>query len=116
MNQEFKDLINRIKFEYGLTQKEIAEKLGVNGSYISEVISGKYPFSDSLKENIRSNFFRNEVRMRDHGNSQIIHNNSGTAINGGDEKTVVDRMQDQIDSLLAQNDKLLTIIENLTKK
>lgn len=56
MNQEFKDLISRIKYEYGLTQKEIAEKIGVNSTYISEVISGKHPFSDSLREKIDSNF------------------------------------------------------------
>lgn len=54
-------------------------------------------------------------------NSQIIEHNSGTAITGDNtvvnppEVISVSKMQNQIDELIAQNGKLLDIIDRLTK-
>ena len=52
MNQEFKGVINTIKYKFNLTQAEIADKLGVTRAYISEVIGGRAPYSENLKQKI----------------------------------------------------------------
>ena len=52
MNLEFKELIADIKHKYKLNQEQIAEKLGVSRPYISEIINGRAPFNDKLRENI----------------------------------------------------------------
>ena len=56
MNQEFKSLIGDIKHKYSITQAQIAERLGVTRPYISEIINGRAPFSDALREKIEDVF------------------------------------------------------------
>ena len=56
MNKEFKDIINRIKYTYSLNQAQIAERLGLSRAYISEVINGRAPFNESLKQRIDTVF------------------------------------------------------------
>ena len=56
-------------------------------------------------------------------NTQVIGSNHGTAINGGDQTNIQDaefrayvfRKDAQVDELLAQNGKLIDIIQSLTK-
>ena len=56
MNTEFKSLIGDIKYKYALTQAQIAERLGITRPYISEIINGRAPFSDALREKIEETF------------------------------------------------------------
>ena len=56
MNTEFKSLIGDIKYKYALTQAQIAERLGITRPYISEIINGRAPFSDALRERIEDTF------------------------------------------------------------
>ena len=56
MNQEFKRILQDIKFTYGLSQIEIAEKLGVNPTYLSNIVGQRFPFSDQLRIKIHSIF------------------------------------------------------------
>lgn len=56
MNTEFKSLIGDIKYKYDLTQAQIAEKLGITRTYISEIINGRAPFSDALRDRIEETF------------------------------------------------------------
>lgn len=56
MNQEFKTIIKRIKATYDLTQGQIADKLGVTPTYLSDVSGGRVPFNDKLRERIESTF------------------------------------------------------------
>ena len=51
-NEQLKRAVDEIKYKFGLKQAEIASKLGLNSTYLSGVINGKFPFSDNLKENI----------------------------------------------------------------
>lgn len=56
INKELKNIINSIKSREGITQKEIAERLGLNPRHLSSVINGKYAPSESLKNNLHMNF------------------------------------------------------------
>ena len=53
MNQEFKILMADIKSQEKITQKEIAQRLGVTTQYLSDVAGGRVPFNDKLKERIK---------------------------------------------------------------
>lgn len=52
VNQEFKNLISKIKFNYKLKQEEIAGKIGVTGPYLSDMINGRVPLTDSLQDKL----------------------------------------------------------------
>lgn len=52
VNQQLKNAIESIKFSSKLKQAEIAERLGVKSTYLSDMINGRVPFSDSIKEKI----------------------------------------------------------------
>ena len=56
MNDAFKARLARIKSDYGLTQEEIANGLGLSRTYLSAVVGGKYPYSESLKIKIEGRF------------------------------------------------------------
>ena len=55
-NEELKNIVRKIKYRYNLTQKEIAEQIGVNSQYLSNVLNGRYPYTDELKKKIYQQF------------------------------------------------------------
>lgn len=55
-NERLKKAVEEIKFRFNLTQTEIAAKLGLNHTYFSGVINGKYPFSQKLATEIYKQF------------------------------------------------------------
>ena len=56
MNQEFKRIIEEIRFRTGLNQTEIAGRLGVSKSRLSDIASGRVAFSDNMRSKIREEF------------------------------------------------------------
>ena len=44
-NEELKEIVRKIKYRYHLTQKEIAEQIGVNSQYLSQYTALTYSFS-----------------------------------------------------------------------
>lgn len=115
----------------GITQEVIAAQLGVTQQYISGLLSGKKPFGKKQAQRFAELWGispswlltgEGEMMISSGNNTQVIENNTGTAINGdgtvvhpaGDSRTI-ERMQNQIDELLAQNGKLLVIIDRLTQ-
>lgn len=55
-NQELTNLIKKIKYQSGLRQSDIASQIGVSGSYLSDALNGRVPFSDSLRKKIYEQF------------------------------------------------------------
>lgn len=55
-NQELKEIIRKIKFLKGLSQKEIAAELDSSATYLSDMIHGRVPFSDEFRSNINKVF------------------------------------------------------------
>ncbi len=49
MNEEVKNLVNKIKFLYNTNQKGVAELVGIDYRYLSNVLNGRYPLSEELK-------------------------------------------------------------------
>ncbi|MCD7923680.1 MAG: LexA family transcriptional regulator [Bacteroides sp.] len=56
VNQEFKRLIDKIKYEYSINQSQIADKLGVKKTYISDMINGRVPYNETMSKKISDVF------------------------------------------------------------
>lgn len=56
VNQEFKKLIDRIKYEFSINQSQIAEKLGVKKSYLSDMINSRVPYNETMRKKISEVF------------------------------------------------------------
>jgi len=52
VNQELKSIISEIKFKNKLTQAQISDSIGVKSTYLSDVINGRVPVSDSILNKI----------------------------------------------------------------
>lgn len=56
VNQEFKKLIDRIKYEYSINQSQIADRLGVKKTYVSDMINGRVPYNETMSKKISDVF------------------------------------------------------------
>lgn len=59
-NSELYDLIARIKYEHGVTQAEIAGKIGVSKPYLSDMVNGRVPYTDSTRKKLLSAYLDEE--------------------------------------------------------
>lgn len=60
-NNEFKKILIRMKRTTGITMKKAAERLGMSYSYLSDVASGRSPFTDELRGKMIQAFGANVV-------------------------------------------------------
>lgn len=126
-NKELEDLIRRIKFIYKLNQGEIAAKIGVKSTYLSDTLNGRAEFNDTLKSKIYETFsdIKAELSSRQYAGGAEQSNINGDNINGNNvtvNKTDTERLMELLASkeqslAKAQEhiDKLLVIIDRLTK-
>lgn len=134
INQELKELVRQIKFHYKLNQSEIAEKLGVTVSYLSDAINGRVPFSENLRSKIYEVFSDATPQATNHIVFGGQHVQNGDAVNGNQivEQApqselklcgeldrligLLEMKQKSLDTLIEQQSRYLTIIENLSQK
>lgn len=69
INQELKKIISEIKYNFEINQAEIADKLEVTPTYLSDMINGRVPFSDSIKIKIYEVF---KIDIRENKNNLLI--------------------------------------------
>jgi transcriptional regulator with XRE-family HTH domain len=48
VNKDLKNIIGDIKFNDGLTQTEIAQKIGVSSTYLSDMVNERVPITSSI--------------------------------------------------------------------
>ena len=58
---EFREILSRIKQNYGKTMRSIADELGMNYSYLSDISTGKAPFTDATRQKIMSTYGRHVI-------------------------------------------------------
>lgn len=56
INQDLKNKIDHIKFIHRLTQRQIADKLAIKPTYLSDLINGRAPMNAQFAERIRTTF------------------------------------------------------------
>ena len=126
-NKELNELIKRIKYQYDLNQGEIASKIGVKDTYLSDVLNGRADFNDTLRIKIYEVFsdVKAELSSQRYAGGGEQTNVNGNNINGNNV-TVTPADMDKLLEILSMKeaslvkaqehiDKLLEIIGNLTK-
>ena len=84
-NQELKEIIRKIKFLKGLSQKEIAAELDSSATYLSDMIHGRVPFSDEFRSNINKVF--PDCISEDNSNTATINGTNHGLIAVGNHTT-----------------------------
>lgn len=126
-NKELNELIKRIKYQYDLNQGEIASKIGVKDTYLSDVLNGRADFNDTLRTKIYEVFsdVQAELSSQRYAGGGEQTNVNGNNINGNNV-TINPADMDKLLEILSMKeaslvkaqehiDKLLEIIGNLTK-
>lgn len=126
-NKELNELIKRIKYQYDLNQGEIASKIGVKNTYLSDVLNGRADFNDTLRTKIYEVFsdVQAELSSQRYAGGGEQTNVNGNNINGNNV-TINPADMDKLLEILSMKeaslvkaqehiDKLLEIIGNLTK-
>nr|DAT56131.1 MAG TPA: helix-turn-helix domain protein [Bacteriophage sp.] len=133
INQDFKDIIIRIKYEFNLNQSQIAERLGVKSTYLSDMINGRVPYNESMGKKIHEVFHISKDENMNYGqnfgsiggNNRSTYNNVGNTSNEDTEflKQKIEllelRLKEKDDIIQAKNETIETkneIIENLKAK
>lgn len=137
-NKELRKAIEGIKFRFNIkTQKEIAELLGCNYTYLSDLLRGNNKiseeFSDKLKETfgVNPNFIlngtepiwiANDIVLKGDNNTQVAGNsnnvNSSAEIQMALKEISEMRklIQEQVKNNQDQFNRLMSVIEKLTEK
>lgn len=77
VNVPLKKAIEEIKMRDGLSQREIAQKLGVHNTYLSGMINSKVPLTDNMIENIHKVF---NIYIKGNDKNIILSNNTNETL------------------------------------
>ena len=73
INQEIKNLVKDICDKYHISQKELANRIGKDSNYLSDVVNGRYKNVDKIKNAILSTFPQ-DANIQNVENS-VVHGN-----------------------------------------
>lgn len=125
-NQILADVVRSVKFHFGLTQAEIANKTGITKTYLSDLIGGRSPLSEEYSDKLNAIFGVNREYLRTgvgkmYDGSVSQNNINGDNINGHNvtvNKNGV-KMLDEVSKvigLLGKKDEQIDQILDLLKK
>lgn len=63
INQRLKNVVAAIKYKHGLKQSEIADKMGIKNTYLSDVINGRSPLSELFSDKLTTAFSVSKVYL-----------------------------------------------------
>lgn len=102
INQEFKNYIDRICYDYRVSQAEVAQQSGLNPTYLSQIMNGKRPFTEKTKDKI-------EIAFPTPSYNQNVEN---SVVHGNVHQDNRKYYSDSPDVLKAQISQLETVISD----
>lgn len=75
---EEKRFINRIKYQTGLNQSQLAERLGFGKSYLSDIMAGRKPLTDSIRTKMEA--LAGELCTQTENEDEIAQVSNGTIL------------------------------------
>ena len=63
INQRLKNVIAAIKYKHGLKQAEIADRMGIKNTYLSDVINGRSPLSELFSDKLITAFSISKIYL-----------------------------------------------------
>ena len=137
---KIKELRSRRSVELGkkITQKDLANELGISRSYLGDIESGRTKPNDELLQsiasilnvdiselNIEENYITEESESISHNNESISHNNESSSdqylpsLNNKDEKDIAKKLNETLEFLETSQDGLMfegEILDDQTKE
>lgn len=92
VNQRFKLIIAEIKYLYDVTQADIAFNIGVKTTYLSDMINGRVPVTDSVVQKIYENY--SDLKTKYEDSTYLNNNNNSSLINISKEINVLSPISD----------------------
>ncbi len=124
INQEFKNYINRICYDYRVSQAEVAQQSGLNPTYLSQIMNGKRPFTEKTKDKIEfafptPSYNQNVENSVVHGNvnqdNRKYYSDSPDVLKAQID-TLERAIQDKEDQVRTLTDQVRTLTSSLAKK
>ncbi|MBR6250738.1 MAG: helix-turn-helix domain-containing protein [Bacteroidales bacterium] len=110
-NSDLKHIIVELKTKLNLTQAQLAERLGVNASYLSSVVNGRFPLTENLMTRIKLLEENNDMRIMAQKADDTLKN---AKLSMNDDSTaIIAKLMGMIDNLQTQvneDRKLLNIL------
>jgi transcriptional regulator with XRE-family HTH domain len=110
-NNDLKHIIVELKTKLNLTQAQLAERLGVNASYLSSVVNGRFPLTENLMTKIKLLEENNDMRIMAQKADDTLKN---AKLSMNDDSTaIIAKLMGMIDNLQTQvneDRKLLNIL------
>lgn len=63
INQRLKNVVAAIKYKHGLKQAEIADRMGIKNTYLSDVINGRSPLSELFSDKLITAFSISKIYL-----------------------------------------------------
>lgn len=110
-NKDLKHSVVELKTRLGITQSQLADRLGVNASYLSSVINGRFPLTDNLTTRLKlleENCYKSSSKSRGAG-----ANANEAVLSVQDTSALLTKLMGMIDNLQTQvneDRKLLNIL------
>jgi transcriptional regulator with XRE-family HTH domain len=110
-NKDLKHSVVELKTRLGITQSQLADRLGVNASYLSSVINGRFPLTDNLTTRLKlleENCYKSPSKSRSAG-----ANANDAVLSVQDTSALLTKLMGMIDNLQTQvneDRKLLNIL------
>ncbi|MCR5697217.1 MAG: helix-turn-helix domain-containing protein [Marinilabiliaceae bacterium] len=110
-NKDLKHSVVELKTRLGITQTQLADRLGVNASYLSSVINGRFPLTDNLTTRLKlleENCYKSPSKSRGAG-----ANANDAVLSVQDTSALLTKLMGMIDNLQTQvneDRKLLNIL------
>ncbi|MBP5420170.1 MAG: helix-turn-helix transcriptional regulator [Bacteroidales bacterium] len=110
-NKDLKHSVVELKTRLGITQSQLADRLGVNASYLSSVINGRFPLTDNLTTRLKlleENCYKSPSKSRGAG-----ANANEAVLSVQDTSALLTKLMGMIDNLQTQvneDRKLLNIL------
>ncbi len=124
INQEFKNYINRICYDYRVSQAEVAQQSGLNPTYLSQIMNGKRPFTEKTKDKLEfafptPSYNQNVENSVVHGNvnqdNRKYYSDSPDVLKAQID-TLERAIQDKEDQVRTLTDQVRTLTSSLAKK
>jgi len=115
-NQDFKQMIDEIKFHHKLLQVDVAKALDVQPTYLSDMINGRVPVTEKVMDKVQSIWGDNTYKINSSGNNNNI-NIAGTQINRDHEENQVLKTRiKELEGLVARLESDKQFLQETTQK
>lgn len=112
-NKDLKRIVMELKTKLGITQSQLAVRLGVNSSYLSSVVNGRFPMSENLMTKIKMLNENSDLKFSAQSNET---NAAEVALTPQESSAIISKLMGMIDNLQMQVNEDRKLLNTLVDK